>query len=163
PGKHTWDAACGGDRMRRLRHASVGAFVDRRRTFDEPAARMGPTVAAMWAAYQRQRFAWLFASLLVTLAAGATLEALVSRYNVLRLWLGLNPLAATAALGRERRLPLWLGGIFILSRGVLATLGVPGMLAVSDMAWVTAIVLTTIASMRHAFGRGIVDRERVFA
>jgi hypothetical protein len=116
-------------------------------------------------AYRRHRFAALFASLLLTLGAGPTLEALAPRYNPLQLLLGLNLVAAIGSVARERglRLPLVLGIGFLVTRGLLATLGIPGMLAASDAIWVTAVVLAAGVAARHAFEPGVVDRERIFA
>jgi len=120
---------------------------------------------AMVDAYLRHRFAWLFGSLLLTLAVGSTLERLAPRHNVMALLLAVNLVAAIASVARERdmRIPLALGGGFVLTRGVLALRGVPGMLALSEGLWVMAIVLATVTSVRHAFARGAVDAERLLA
>jgi hypothetical protein len=115
--------------------------------------------------YYRRRFAFLFASLLLTLGAGSTLEVLAPRYNPLQVLLGLNLAAAIASVAHERglRLPLLLGVGFLVTLGLRTTLGIPGMLAVSEAIWVTAIVLAMAVAVRHAFEPGIVDRERIFA
>src|SRR5262249_60535605 len=144
--------------------------------FDDYPARMGPAASpgsggrrlrtsAVVSAYRRRRFAGLFASLLLTLGAGATLDALAPRYNPLQLLLGLNLVAAIVSVAHERglRLPLVLGVGFLVTRGLLATLGIPGMLAVGDAIWGIAIVLATAVAVRHAFEPGIVDSERIFA
>ena len=117
------------------------------------------------AAYHRNRFAWLFVSLLLTLGAGPTLEALVPDENPLLVLLGINLVAAIASVAREyrMRLPLALGVTFIVARVLVAFLGGPAILAVGDLAWLTMIVLTTVAAVGHALGRGVVDRERVLA
>lgn len=122
-------------------------------------------LTAATAAYHRHRFLWLFASLLLTLGAGPTLEALVPRYNPLEVLLALNLLAAIASVAREgrMRLPLSLGGGFVVVRGLRAILGGSGILAVSEVLWLTAIVLATVAAVRHAFRRGNVDREHILA
>ena len=126
---------------------------------------IGRSPAQLVAAYLRHRFAWLFASLLLTLGAGSTLQALTPRHNAMVLLLGVNLLAAIASVAHERdmRLPLSLGIGFVVTRGVLAVVGVPGMLAVSDGLWVVAIVLATVTSVRHALGRGTVNAERILA
>jgi hypothetical protein len=122
-------------------------------------------VAAGARAYRRRRFAWLFASLLLTLGAGSTLDALASRYNPLQLLLGLNLLAAVASVAHEHqmRVPLSLGIGFVVARTLRAALGLPGMLAVSDGLWLTAIVLATVTTVRHALAQGTVDAERILA
>lgn len=120
---------------------------------------------ALVAAYGRHRFAGLFVSLLVTLAAGPTLDAVAGRYNPLQLLLGINLLAAIASVARENamRVPLALGAAFIVARVLLATVGLPGMLAASEGLWVTAIALTTVTAVRHALEPGPVGTERLFA
>src|SRR5262249_21343883 len=121
---------------------------------------------AVVTAYRRHRFAWLFASLLLTLGAGSTLDVLASRYNPLELLLALNLFAAIASVVRERgemRLPVLLGIAFVASRGRQAVLVIPAMLAASDCFWLTAIVLATVATVRHALASGIVDAERILA
>jgi hypothetical protein len=129
----------------------------------------GPTgrwLGALAAAYQRRRFAGLFGTLLLTLGAGATLDALLPRYNPLAVLLALNLLAAVASFAHEghMRLPLLLGGGFVIARVLLTAAGVPGMLAVSEGLWVAAVLLAMVVAARHAFGRGgAVDRERIMA
>ena len=120
---------------------------------------------ALVATYHRHRFAWLFASLLLTLSTGSTLDALAPRYNPLEVLLALNLLAAIASVAHEGhlRLPLALGGAFVVTRGLRTILGGAGMLALSEALWVTMTVLATAASVRHAFQRGKVDRERILA
>jgi hypothetical protein len=116
-------------------------------------------------AYRRHRFAWLFASLLLTLGAGPTLNTIASRHNPLALLLALNLLAAVASVAHEgaMRLPLVLGGAFVLSRGLQVAAGVPGMLQLSEGLWLTAIVLATVTSVRAALAAGAVDAERILA
>jgi ion channel len=116
-------------------------------------------------AYHRHRFGWLFVSLLLTLGAGATLQALIPRYNPLQLLLAVNLLAAIASVAREgeRRLLLLLGIVFIAISGLRTALGIPGMLALGEGLWLTVIVLATAAAVRHALGPGVVDSERILA
>src|SRR2546429_4196959 len=85
-------------------------------------------------AYRRRRYTCLFVSLLVTLGAGSTLDMLFPRYNPLELLLALNLLASIASVAYEgrTRLPFVLGAGFLVARGILAALGVPGMLAFSE-------------------------------
>lgn len=118
------------------------------------------------AAYRRHRFTALFVTLLLTLAAGTTLEALMPTWNPLEWLLVVNLFAAVASVAHEGKMRpgVVLGGAFVVTRGLLAALGVPGMLTVGDVVWVMAVVLATSAAVRHAFGRGgIVDRERILA
>src|SRR5262249_54783355 len=137
--------------------------------FDEPAvpmrqARADPPqgrssmrqLRAVAAAYGRHRFAWLFATLLVTLGPGSPLDALLPHHNPLGALLALNLLAAIASVAHERdmRLPLLLGIIFVVAHVLRAAVGIPGMLAVSDGVWLAAIVLTMIPARRHGVRRG---------
>lgn len=117
------------------------------------------------AAYRRHRFTGLFATLLLTLGAGATLDAVVPTYNPLEILLAVNLLAAIVSVSHEGawRLTVGVGVAFAITRGALAVLGVPGMFAASQALWATAIVLAIVVAARHAFGRGAVDHERIMA
>jgi ion channel len=123
------------------------------------------TLAAALTAYRGRRFTWLFASLLLTLAAGSTLAALASHYNLLQLLLMVNLLAAVASVAHEyhMRVPLVLGIGYVAAQSLRVVFGLPGMLAVSEALWLTVIALATVASMRHALARGRVDTERLLA
>jgi hypothetical protein len=116
-------------------------------------------------AYGRHRFAALFVTLVATLAAGATLDTLFPTYNPLQLLLALTLLAAIANVAHEGNMrgPVAVGVAFVVVRCVQATLGIPGLLAVSEALWVIAIALAAVAGVRHAFRVGVVDRERIFA
>jgi hypothetical protein len=126
----------------------------------------GRGLGAVVAAYRRRCFTGLFATLLLTLGAAPTLVAVVPRHNPLQVLLALNLAAAIASVAQQghMRVPLLLGGGFIAARILLALLGVPALLAVSEGFWVTAVVLATAGAARHAFrGGGVVDRERIMA
>ena len=115
--------------------------------------------------YRRHRFGWLFASLLLTLGAGFTLETLLPRYNPLQVLLALNLLAAIASVAREghMRLPLLLGGGFVVARLLRAAFGLPGTVPISEAVWFVAIALATVVAARHAMGEGRTDGERILA
>ena len=147
-------------------------------SFDESALRMVPgtpaghahgrtrdSITALVGAYRRRRYACLFVTLLVTLGAGSTIDILAPHYNPLELLLVLNLLAAIASVAYEGRMRLLflLGAAFVLARGLLAALGVPGMLAFSEFLWVTAILLVMAAAVRRALRSGVVDPERILA
>jgi ion channel len=125
----------------------------------------GSRLLAFRRGYHRHRFAWLFASLLLTLAAGGTIDEIAPHHNVFVWLLALNLLAAIASVAQDRdmRVPLSLGVAFVVTRVLLAALGVPGMLAVSDGIWVTAVVLAMVTCVRHALRPGIVNTERILA
>jgi Ion channel len=122
-------------------------------------------IAGVAHVYRRRRFTWLFVTLLLTLGAGSTLDAMAPRYNPLQLLLALNLVAAVASVAHEYEMrgPLVLGVGFVVIRTLLAALGIPAMLRVSEGLWVTAIVLATVTSVRHAFRSGVVHSERILA
>jgi ion channel len=124
-----------------------------------------PPLTAVLVAYRRRRFAWLFATLLLTLGAGPTLDLLLPRYNPLQVLLAVNLLAAIASVAHEDRMrpAVVLGVAFVVLRGARAALGLPGALALSEGVWLTAIVLATFATVRHALRPGTVDAEHLLA
>ena len=139
-------------------------MVARTPTAPVPSAASGG-MRAIVAAYRRRRFAWLFASLLLTLSVGAIVEGIGSRYNPLQALLALNLLAAIASGAHERpmRVPIVLGIGFVVARVLRAGLGLPGMLPVGDTLWAIAILVAMVTTVRHALGRGVVDEERILA
>ena len=119
----------------------------------------------MPAAYQRNRFTALFVTLLLTLAGGMALEEITPLYNPLDWLLALTLLAAIASVIREGfvRGPLLVGVGFVVVRVLRAVFDAPGLLPVSEGLWVAGAVLALVVALRHAFGRGEVDHERIFA
>jgi hypothetical protein len=115
--------------------------------------------------YRRHCFAWLFFSLLLTLGAHPALEALVFGFNPLELLLAVNLVAAIASAAHERwiRVLLLLGVAFVVTRGIRAVLGVETLLPISAVLWVSASLLATAATARHALRAGVVDAEHIFA
>src|SRR2546427_6012730 len=122
-------------------------------------------LTAVVTAYRRHRFAWLFASLLLTLGAGSTLEALDSRYNPLQLLLALNLLAAIASVAQEGKipLPLFLGVVFVAARVLRAALAIPGLLPVSEGLWLVAVLLAAGGPPAPPLRRGGVEPPRLLA
>ena len=120
---------------------------------------------ALVEAYRRHCFAWLFASLLLTLGAGFTLDTIAPWYNPLDVLLAVNLLAAIAIVARESRLrlPLLLGGGYVVARLLRAAFGLPGMLPLSQGLWFVAIALATAAAARQALATGKADAERIIA
>src|SRR5262245_39959080 len=115
--------------------------------------------------YRRHCFAWLFFSLLLTIAAHPLLEALVSGFNPLELLLAVNLVAAIASAAHERwiRVLFFLGIAFVITRGVRTVLGREALLPISQVLWVAASLLAMAATARHALRTGVVDAERIFA
>jgi hypothetical protein len=117
-------------------------------------------------AYRRRRFTWLFLTLLLTLGAGPTLDALLPRYNVLELLLALTLVAAIASTAHEAemRLPLLLGVGFLVARVLREAFGARVMFAFGEGFFVASAVLVMVAAMRHALRPGVaVDQERILA
>jgi hypothetical protein len=119
----------------------------------------------MLAVYNRNRFGALFATLLLALAAGPTLESITPLYNPLEWLLALSLLAAIASVVLEgfRRVPIAVGVAFVVVRVLRAVFDAPGLLPISEGLWVVGAVLALVVAARHAFGRGGVDHERIFA
>jgi hypothetical protein len=120
----------------------------------------------MLAAYSRNRFAILFVTLLLTLAAGPTLDAITPHYiNVVELLLALSLLAAIGSVVREGfvRGPIVVGVAFVVARIVRAVFDAPGLLPITEGLWIVGAVLALVVAVRHAFHRGDVDYERIFA
>ena len=119
----------------------------------------------MVAAYYRNRFAALFVTLLLTLAAGPTLDSITPHYNVLEWLLALSLLAAIGSVVREGfvRGPILVVVGFVVVRVLRATFDAPGLLPISEGLWVSGAGLALAVALRHAFGGGDVDHERIFA
>jgi hypothetical protein len=62
--------------------------------------------------YRRQRFAWLFGSLILTTTASPALHAISTRVNAVELLLAINLVAEVSTVGREHGMGwiLWMGG-----------------------------------------------------
>jgi hypothetical protein len=120
----------------------------------------------MLASYYRNRFGILFATLLLTLAAGPTLDAITPHYiNVVEWLLALTLVAAIGSVIREGfvRGPILVVVGFVLVRVLRWTFDAPGLLPISEGLWVFGAVLALTVALRHAFGGGDVDHERIFA
>ena len=119
---------------------------------------------SLYARYARHRFAWLFFSLLLTLAANPVFEALF-RINPIEVLLAVNLMAAIAGAAQERwvRALLYLGAVFVAVRVFAAASDASYLLPASSVAWLIAAVLAVFATARHAFGAESVDAEHVCA
>ena len=115
--------------------------------------------------YRRHRFAWLFASLLLSVAGHFVFQAVVPGITPLELLLALSLIAAIAGTARERsgRILIAVGLAFAATRVIAAGLGIDGLLPVSHLLWVIAGVLATVATVRHALRGSVIDTERIFA
>jgi len=114
--------------------------------------------------YRRHRFAWLFFTLLLTLAANPALEALV-HFNPLELLLGVNLVAAILGSVRQRWiLVLSLLGVgIVVARALAGALGSDTLLSMSQLTWLATTVLATVATAAYALRTKVVDGEHLFA
>jgi voltage-gated potassium channel Kch len=115
--------------------------------------------------YRRNRFAWLFFSLLVTLGLGPLFDTLVLGFDLLELLLAVNLLAAIGSALHERwfRLLVLLGAAFVAARSTQSLLGINLLIPASHLLWVSAGLLAMVTTVRHALRAGTVDSERIFA
>ncbi len=114
--------------------------------------------------YRRHRFLALFAVLLFTMAAHATLEALgaVSALEWL-LALSLGAAVLSLELGHRERLLVALAGGFVVLRLVDPWLGVAPLFSISQGFFALAGLVAVMLMARHALRGGRVDAERIFA
>jgi hypothetical protein len=124
-----------------------------------------PTIEKAVGKYRRHRFAWLFVSLLVTIAGHSALGVLGGRRDLLEALLVLTLLVAitSAAEDRSIRVLVGLGLAFVATRVIAASFGIEGLLSVSQVLWVVAGFLVTAATVRHALLAKVVDAERILA
>jgi hypothetical protein len=117
------------------------------------------------ARYQRRRFALLFASLLLTLAAVPLLAVLGADRDLVEVFLALNMVAVLlGALGeRGWRSLAVLGALFFASRGLHLLLGGNFVLSASELFWSTAGLVACVPMVRFVLRGRAVDSERIFA
>lgn len=115
--------------------------------------------------YREHRFAWLFGSLLVTITGHSAFGVLGSDVHFVEPLLALTLVLAifSAAEDRSIRVLIVLGLAFLVTRTVAAMLGVAGLLSLSQVLWVMASLIVTVATARHALRAKVVDAERIFA
>jgi hypothetical protein len=114
--------------------------------------------------YLRHRFAWLFVSLLLTIAVNPLVEALL-RFNPLEGFLAVNLMAAIASAAGQRwvRVLGWFAVAYVVARGLAAALGFEVLQPLSQLTWLLAAVLATAATARYALRTRSVDQEHLFA
>jgi Ion channel len=127
--------------------------------------RQGRRARELVEAYRSRRFAWLFVTLLLALAAAPLVEAALPGIPALELLLGLSLLAAIGSAEPKSwlRWLLMLGATFLAARLVQSLTGSERLLSLSQLLWLLAAVMATITTVRYAFRPGVVDGERIFA
>jgi hypothetical protein len=117
------------------------------------------------ARYRRRRFAILFGSLLLTLAATPLLLEIRAHLDLVEVFLALNLLAALlGTVGETGWRPLAvLGVLFFASRGINLLLGGAFVLSASEIFWTTTCLLACAANLRFVLRGRVVDSEHIFA
>jgi hypothetical protein len=120
---------------------------------------------AVGRAWLRRRFAWLFASLVLTLGAAPILDALGRDPNILETFLALNLVAAVvgAVAERGRRALLALGAVVLVAVAARATWGSGALLDAGEAAGSLVALLALGAILRTVLRSGSVDAERICA
>jgi hypothetical protein len=116
-------------------------------------------------AFLRRRYAWLFASLLVTLGGYPLFQLAGLEGNPVEVLLAATLAAALfgAAGDREARRVLAVGALFAAARVAQALLGGKALMTLSQSLWVLAALVVIAVAVRHAFQAGAIDSERIFA
>jgi hypothetical protein len=123
-------------------------------------------LTAALAAYERRRFAWLFATLLLTIGLYPSLRATFPGLDLLEPMLALNLAAALASAGRDhlnRAVALGALAAYAVLKGLQVVLGLDALLAAGEGVWVAGCLLAMGAAARYALRPGDVDAERIFA
>lgn len=126
---------------------------------------MTAALARFVAHYRRRRFAWLFYTLFLTLALHPILQIVLPHWDPMEWLLALNLAAAVAGveLDRRARPVLWLALACVALRSLVFVLDVPRFLSVAHVMGAVACLLAAGLTVQHAFGRGGLGSERIFA
>jgi hypothetical protein len=129
-------------------------------------ARTGnPALRSLGRAYLRKRYAILFYSLLLTLAAGPLLRAVGKGGGLLRLFLAANLVAAVVPIGSRSERRALLGVLIAAGAVQLSTLGVDRTaLPTAGLAvWTMIGMIVAASALRFAMRASAVDSEHVYA
>jgi hypothetical protein len=120
---------------------------------------------AALAHYRANRFALLFYTLLFTLGLHPILALAFPEVDPADWLLALNLAAAVFSLelGRRSNLLRYLAGGFVVARLAHPVLGLPAMLSVSQVLWISATLVVIVQTAQHAFRRGYTISERVYS
>jgi voltage-gated potassium channel len=122
-------------------------------------------LAALGAAYFQRRYALLFYSLLITIAAGPLFVSIGFRTDLIELLLAINLLAAVIPIaGRnERRLLLMIVILALILRVATGWLNQATLAAASRMIWTVIALIAAGGALSFAFRARSIDREHVYA
>lgn len=128
-------------------------------------SRLDATLHRFVAHYRRRRFAWLFYTLFLTLAVHPLLEIVLPRWDPMEWLLGLSLVAAVAGVEVDRRARpvLWLTLACVAVRFAETFLEIPRFLSIAHVLGAVACMLAAGLTVQHAFGRGGLGSERIFA
>jgi hypothetical protein len=123
------------------------------------------TLQSVAAAYLDHRYAFLFYTLLATIAAAPLLAALELRASLIEFLLALNLLAAVMPLSSPsgRRAALLVTALLWAARPLAAWSGHPALLAVTLGAWTLMGLVAAAGALRFAMRAARIDAEHLYA
>jgi Ion channel len=122
-------------------------------------------LAALGSAYFQRRYAILFYSLLITIAAGPLFASIGFDTDLIELFLAVNLLAAVIPVGgrNERRLLLIIVIVALILRLATGWLNQATLAAASRMIWTVVALIAAGGALSFAFRARTIDREHVCA
>ena len=120
---------------------------------------------ALGDSYVRHRYAFLFYTLILTLAAAPVIYTLDLRASLIELLLAGNLLAAVLPLGspRSRRVALAVTALLWLARPLTAWLDHPALSAMTIGAWTLIALFAGASALRFAMRAVRIDAEHLYA
>ena len=122
-------------------------------------------LTALGSAYFQRRYASLFYSLLITIAAAPLFASIGFDTDVIELFLAINLLAAVIPIGsrNERRLLLIIVIVALILRFATGWLNQATLAAASLMIWTVVALVAAGGALSFAFRARSIDREHVYA
>ena len=129
------------------------------------AAAQAGRIQSLAAAYLRHRYAFLFFTLLATMAAAPVIATLELRASLVEFFLALNLLAAVVPLRspRSRRAALLVTMLMWAARPLAAWFGHPALLAATLGAWTLIALFAAAGALRFAMRAARIDAEHLYA
>lgn len=120
---------------------------------------------ALWRVYFRQRYAFLFYTLLLTMVAAPIFAAIELEGALIELFLAANLLAAVmpVSAGSNRRILLTVITVGWLSRLATAWFDHPALSAMTLGLWTVIALFAAASAVRFAMGAAKVDAEHLYA
>ena len=122
-------------------------------------------LAALGAAYFQRRYALLFYSLLITIAAAPLFASIGFDTDLIELFLAINLFAAVIPIGgrNERRLLLIIVIVALVLRFAIGWLNQATLATASRMIWTVVALIAAGGALSFAFRARSIDREHVYA